>query len=613
MVAVSQVPAPKGGPDTTFGALLKRLRIEADLTQEELAERAHVSVKGISSLERGVNRAPRKDTLLMLARALGLTSNDQAALAEAARHTRQLGAASANTRTLAPFAPLPSSEALVRDLLGARGEDDTTRDERCGDHSTTRLELAEATQAYRASIRHWDAMGAIDQAADAREKLGGALLSAARYDEALDTLLSAATIYRARGDGERLLRTLARIGETHALRGTPTEGIATLSVVETLPRRAVSIEAQAATEIALAWLINCIGRYADALPVATRAVELAGSTANIDLQVQAALRYGHLLLMLGDLDRGMCALRDVIPLAEASRDLRSLRLALNSLGWVHELRGELAQDRIHTKRAYQVALDLGDPTVIAFMASNHGGPAFNAGDWAAARADFEHGLDLNRDAGASWASPWPLVLLGQLDIVQGDAVCGERRLLQGSALAKRNGDLQAQRWTQGTLAERDLLRGDPLAAYERLVSLIDRERPRDVDEYVLLPVFAWAALEMAQESRAAHLLELALAYAGTNHLVPTIISALRVRALLSARQGKPAQAQDDLRDALALSEEIQQPYHVAKVHHAWARIGAGDAGEASPRWSPEHAHSALTILAPLGERLYATDTERLLA
>lgn len=607
MVALSREPGSKGGPDATFGALLKRLRSDAGLTQEELAQRAHVSVKGISSLERGVNRAPHKDTFLMLARALDLTSSDQAALAEAARRTRRLGAPTANTRA---FAPHPDSVTPVRDLLGTSWEDGASRDERRGDRATVRLEFAEASHAYRAAIRRWDAVGAIDHAADAREKLGEALMRAARYDEALDTLLSAATIYRARGDGERLLRTLARIGETHALRGTPTEGIATLALVDAWKTRAAPTEALAATEIVRAWLINCTGHYADALPVAARAMELAGATANTDLQMRAALRYGHLLLMHGELDGGMRALHDVIPLVEASGDLRSLRLALNSLGWVHELRGDLAHDRMYTERAYQVALDLGDPSVIAFMASNHGGPAFNAGDWAGARADFERGLDLSRGAEDSWASPWPMVLLGQLDLVQDDDVRGERRLLEANAHAKRSGDLQAQRWVQGTLAERDLLRGDPLAAHQRLAPLIDHERPRDVDEYVLLPLLAWAALEMAQESRAANLIGSAIAYASANHLTPTTISTLRVRALLSQRQGRPAQARDDLREALALSEAIQQPYQVAKVHLIRACIDTGEASTCQPQ---EHARAVLAILAPLGERLYATEAERLLA
>ena len=42
----------------TFGDLLRQLRTAAALSQEELAERAGVSLRGISDLERGVRRAP---------------------------------------------------------------------------------------------------------------------------------------------------------------------------------------------------------------------------------------------------------------------------------------------------------------------------------------------------------------------------------------------------------------------------------------------------------------------------------------------------------------------------------------------------------------------------
>lgn len=59
-------------PPAAFGDLLRRARRHAGLTQEELAERAGLSTRAISDLERGVNRAPRRDTLNMLAEALEL-------------------------------------------------------------------------------------------------------------------------------------------------------------------------------------------------------------------------------------------------------------------------------------------------------------------------------------------------------------------------------------------------------------------------------------------------------------------------------------------------------------------------------------------------------------
>jgi tetratricopeptide (TPR) repeat protein/transcriptional regulator with XRE-family HTH domain len=55
-----------------FGGLLRRLREDAGLTQEELGEAARVSLRAVSDLERGINRTARKDTALLLAGALGL-------------------------------------------------------------------------------------------------------------------------------------------------------------------------------------------------------------------------------------------------------------------------------------------------------------------------------------------------------------------------------------------------------------------------------------------------------------------------------------------------------------------------------------------------------------
>ncbi|HKT38620.1 MAG TPA: helix-turn-helix domain-containing protein, partial [Ktedonobacterales bacterium] len=74
------------GHSLTFGILLKRYRRASGLTQEELAERAELSVEAISSLERGVSRAPHKDTVALLADALGLVERDRALFTAAARH-----------------------------------------------------------------------------------------------------------------------------------------------------------------------------------------------------------------------------------------------------------------------------------------------------------------------------------------------------------------------------------------------------------------------------------------------------------------------------------------------------------------------------------------------
>jgi tetratricopeptide (TPR) repeat protein/transcriptional regulator with XRE-family HTH domain len=68
-----------------FGELLRSLRKQARLTQEELASAASLSPRSISDLERGVNQTARKETAQLLADALGLTDAKRAEFMSAAR------------------------------------------------------------------------------------------------------------------------------------------------------------------------------------------------------------------------------------------------------------------------------------------------------------------------------------------------------------------------------------------------------------------------------------------------------------------------------------------------------------------------------------------------
>jgi predicted ATPase/DNA-binding XRE family transcriptional regulator/Tfp pilus assembly protein PilF len=68
-----------------FGLLLQRARRAAGLTQEELAERAGVSARAISDLERGCRSRPRSSTLALLAEALHLSPEDRARLEAVSR------------------------------------------------------------------------------------------------------------------------------------------------------------------------------------------------------------------------------------------------------------------------------------------------------------------------------------------------------------------------------------------------------------------------------------------------------------------------------------------------------------------------------------------------
>ena len=68
----------------------------AGLTQEALAERAGLSVRGVQDLERGLKRAPRFDSVRLLADALGLAPGAAAALTTSAQRGPRGGPRTAN-------------------------------------------------------------------------------------------------------------------------------------------------------------------------------------------------------------------------------------------------------------------------------------------------------------------------------------------------------------------------------------------------------------------------------------------------------------------------------------------------------------------------------------
>jgi transcriptional regulator with XRE-family HTH domain/tetratricopeptide (TPR) repeat protein len=111
-----------------FGGLLRRLRDDAGLTQDELAEAAGVSQRAVSDLERGINATARKDTALLLAAALGLDGQARDLFVAAARGRAPASealaaAAGAGGSAAAGAVALVGRERELSLLLGALGGD----------------------------------------------------------------------------------------------------------------------------------------------------------------------------------------------------------------------------------------------------------------------------------------------------------------------------------------------------------------------------------------------------------------------------------------------------------------------------------------------------------
>jgi predicted ATPase/transcriptional regulator with XRE-family HTH domain len=109
--------APSGGP-SSFGVLLHGHRVAAGLSQAELAERAGLSARAISDLERGARRFPYPTTVRRLARALGLGRSERAALI-AARATAGVSACAADKlRPEVPTRPAADGRDRIVDIAG---------------------------------------------------------------------------------------------------------------------------------------------------------------------------------------------------------------------------------------------------------------------------------------------------------------------------------------------------------------------------------------------------------------------------------------------------------------------------------------------------------------
>ena len=175
-----------------FGGLLRQLRADAGLTQEELAEAASLSPRSVSDLERGMNLTARHDTARLLAGALGL-AGPQRALFEAAARGRAPAAgvlAAHDSLTivankfpvpLTPFVGRQDDIAAVRAVLAAARLVTLTG---AGGIGKTRLALAAAAglpDAFPAGLwwvglasvsRGEQVLGALAQALGVREEEG---------------------------------------------------------------------------------------------------------------------------------------------------------------------------------------------------------------------------------------------------------------------------------------------------------------------------------------------------------------------------------------------------------------------------------------------------------
>ncbi|MBM7773271.1 transcriptional regulator with XRE-family HTH domain/tetratricopeptide (TPR) repeat protein [Actinokineospora baliensis] len=119
------VKAPQDPHPEDLGALVRKRRERARLTQEELAEQAGISVRAISDIERGVAKSPQRRTIAALAGPLQLSEVELGGLlatAKAARPRAELAAPATATASVFSPAVVGVLPPEVADLTGRAAE-----------------------------------------------------------------------------------------------------------------------------------------------------------------------------------------------------------------------------------------------------------------------------------------------------------------------------------------------------------------------------------------------------------------------------------------------------------------------------------------------------------
>lgn len=220
---------------------------------------------------------------------------------------------------------------------------------------------------------------------------------------------------------------------------------------------------------------------------------------------------------------------------------------------------------------------------------------FVMGQWDGIRARAERSIETWGDLSIDVEAP---LVLGALDMAQGELDRGEERLRSVSEAARSTSDTLAEAFAIGRSSAVRLARGDPAGAWRILEPCLDTIRSK--------AIWSWAGEILVPAVRAL----LAQGRHGEVMALETDVSAgladvdaPLARAMLDFSRGLIAEAEGDLdgasmllAQAVAALEALPRPYEAAGAREAWGRVGVASEVEAGAARLGE----ALTTFEALG-------------
>jgi predicted ATPase/DNA-binding XRE family transcriptional regulator len=462
----------------------------------------------------------------------------------------------------------------------------------------------EAEEHYRSALQLARNVG--DQAAEARvlERLGSVLETRARYSEARQVLDRAARLLQALGDGEGECRVVARLGSVHLGKGTPEEGLEILeSLLERVQTGSFS-PGLTAVYASLARLYVTTAQLPRGLAAAERAVELAHLVGDDRTAVEATSTHGLTLLYSGRTDQALPALEEACRLAERGGDLPTICRTRRAAADACRDLAKFEKSGHYAEGALEIALRIGEPTMVIELIGERGRIAMYTGNWSTARTDFEHCVEMSHKIGAQALVVHALGLLGEFLVRAGEWEEARAALEEARALGERAGYQVSVQWAQHHLANLDLLEGCPASARLRLLPLLDRLSEQDSGASTILASLARVHLELEEAATACELAGQAVAAARLGPYPLGLAESLLAQAVILVRRRQAEAAKQVLEETIGLARAMPYPYVEASALY---ECGLMHIDEGEPEQGHERLEKALVIFRRLGAR---KDVER---
>ena len=481
-----------------------------------------------------------------------------------------------------------------------------------GEHAENLIAGSEATQYYGMALELARELGNQGQLAQSLFRLGMALRLVGSLNEALPLFEDSAELYRRLSDSVSEALSLVFVADVQMRRGRVEE---TAQPLERVAQLLDSIGiGTPSPELANAYLQlgvvhSGMGRYSEALVDVGRAAEIASALGDERLLIRTELfRYEH-LWFLGQVPDVLSEAESLLRRAESLGDSLAIRLALAHAAEAATYAGQFELAWEYRERELAVEERIPSPFMMVSTLDNLAWQARLRGEWEVAREHIQQALDLGSSM-SNARSGLPILERGTLALWQGDWELASRSLEESVATSDRLSNPETLRLGQAALAELHLLQGQPEAAARRLEPVLDRPGLQEFDVTALLPILAWAYLEMGEVGRAEQVVAEGIkrALAQKNRLA--LVDALRVQGMMLARLGQWQEAKRAFEEAVSLPQMMPYPYAEARAQYEWGMMLVR---KGEPAQARELLEEAAVIFRRLGANKDIDRTEHGLA